>query len=126
MDKLIAIIGPTGIGKTKLAIQLARRCNGEIINADSRQIYRSMDIGTAKPTKAELASVPHHLVDIIEPNQEFSLAEYQRLAYQSIKDVQKRGKMPFLVGGSGLYVWTVLEGWIVPQVAPDVSFRREQ
>jgi tRNA dimethylallyltransferase len=85
-----------------------------------------MDIGTAKPTKAELASVPHHLVDIIEPNQEFSLAEYQRLAYQSIKDVQKRGKMPFLVGGSGLYVWTVLEGWIVPQVAPDVSFRREQ
>jgi tRNA dimethylallyltransferase len=126
MDKLIAIVGPTGIGKTKLAIQLARRCNGEIINADSRQIYRSMDIGTAKPTKAELASVPHHLVDIIEPNQEFSLAEYQRLAYQSIKDVQKRGKMPFLVGGSGLYVWTVLEGWIVPQVAPDVSFRREQ
>ncbi len=126
MDKLIAIVGPTGIGKTKLAIQLARCFNGEIINADSRQIYRGMDIGTAKPTKAELAAVPHHLIDIIEPNQEFSLAEYQRLAYESIKDIQTRGKTPFLVGGSGLYIWTVLEGWIVPQVAPDVSFRREQ
>jgi tRNA dimethylallyltransferase len=126
MDKLIAIVGPTGIGKTKLAIQLACRCNGEIINADSRQIYRSMDIGTAKPTKAEVASVPHHLIDIIEPNQEFSLAEYRHLAYQVIKDVQTRGKVPFLVGGSGLYIWTVLEGWSVPQVAPDVSFRREQ
>jgi tRNA dimethylallyltransferase len=126
MDKLIAIVGPTGIGKTKLAIQLARCFNGEIINADSRQIYRSIDIGTAKPTKAELASVPHHLIDIIEPNQEFSLAEYRHLAYESIKDIQTRGKVPFLVGGSGLYIWTVLEGWVVPQVAPDVSFRREQ
>ena len=80
MNKLIAIIGPTGIGKTKLAIQLALRFQGEIINADSRQIYRHMEIGTAKPGKEELASVPHHLVDIIEPNREFSLAEYQRLA----------------------------------------------
>ena len=99
--------------------------NGEIINADSRQIYRYMDIGTAKPTKEELASVPHHLVDIIEPNQEFSLAEYQRLAYDAINDIQMRGKLPFFVGGSGLYVWAVLEGWVVPKVAPDVVFRRE-
>jgi tRNA dimethylallyltransferase len=126
MDKLVAIIGPTGIGKTKLAIHLARRFNGEIINADSRQIYRHMDIGTAKPSKEELASVPHHLIDIIEPNLDFSLAEYQRLAYDAIKDIQTRGKLPFLVGGSGLYIWTVLEGWIVPQVAPDIMFRREQ
>jgi tRNA dimethylallyltransferase len=126
MDKLVAIIGPTGIGKTKLAIHLARRFNGEIINADSRQIYRHMDIGTAKPSKEELSSVPHHLIDIIEPNLDFSLAEYQRLAYDAIKDIQTRGKLPFLVGGSGLYIWTVLEGWIVPQVAPDIMFRREQ
>ncbi len=124
MNKLIAIIGPTGIGKTKLALQLARCFNGEIINADSRQIYRYMDIGTAKPTKEEVASVPHHLVDIIEPNQEFSLAEYQRLAYDAINDIQTRGKLPFFVGGSGLYVWAVLEGWVVPKVAPDVVFRR--
>ena len=115
MDKLLAIIGPTGIGKTKLAIQLALHFNGEIINADSRQIYRYMDIGTAKPTKEELAAVPHHLVDIIELNEEFSLAEYQQLAEKNIQDIQARGKIPFLVGGSGLYVWAILEGWIVPK-----------
>ncbi|MDD5288411.1 MAG: tRNA (adenosine(37)-N6)-dimethylallyltransferase MiaA [Dehalococcoidales bacterium] len=126
MNKLVAIIGPTGIGKTKLAIQLARLCNGEIVNADSRQIYCSMDIGTAKPTQDEMVSVPHHLIDIIAPNQEFSLAEYQSLAYKAIVDIQKRGKLPFLVGGSGLYVWAVIEGWIVPKVAPDTAFRREQ
>ena len=125
MNKLIAIIGPTAIGKTKLAIQLARRFNGEIINADSRQIYRYMDIGTAKPDKTELAAVPHHLIDIIEPNQEFSLPKYQKLVNEAVKDIQSRGKIPFLVGGSGLYVWAVLEGWVVPQVAPDTTFRRE-
>jgi tRNA dimethylallyltransferase len=125
MNKLIAIIGPTGIGKTKLAIQLASRFDGEIINADSRQIYRHMDIGTAKPIGEELAAVPHHLVDIIEPDKEFSLAEYQQLTDKTIHDIQARGKIPFLVGGSGLYVWAVLEGWIVPKVAPDVYFRKE-
>ena len=126
MNRLIAIVGPTAIGKTKLAIQLACRFNGEIINADSRQIYRYMDIGTAKPNKEERASVPHHLVGIIEPNREFSLAEYQRLAYDAINDVQARGRLPFFVGGSGLYVWAVLEGWVIPQVAPDIAFRRKQ
>jgi tRNA dimethylallyltransferase len=124
MDKLVAIVGPTGIGKTRLAIHLGLRFNSEIINADSRQIYRHMDIGTAKPTKDELASVPHHLVDIIEPNQEFSLPEYQKLANDAINDIQSRGKISFLVGGSGLYVWAVLDGWIVPKVAPDATFRR--
>jgi tRNA dimethylallyltransferase len=125
MNKLIAIIGPTGIGKTKLAIQLAVRFHGEIINADSRQIYRCMDIGTAKPDRQELAAVPHHLIDIISPDSEFSLPEYQKLANEAINDIQACGKLPFLVGGSGLYIWAVLEGWIVPKVAPDVIFRRE-
>jgi tRNA dimethylallyltransferase len=125
MNQLIAIIGPTAVGKTNLAIQLALRFGGEIINADSRQIYRYMDIGTAKPDTEELAAVPHHLIDIIDPNQEFSLAEYQKLTYDAVKDVQDRGRVPFLVGGSGLYVWAVLEGWVVPRVAPDVTFRRE-
>jgi len=124
MNKLIAIIGPTGIGKTKLAIQLALLYNGEIVNADSRQIYRFMDIGTAKPIGEELAAVPHHLVDIIEPDKEFSLAEYQQLTDKTIHDIQARGKIPFLVGGSGLYVWAVLEGWVIPKVAPDVIFRQ--
>jgi tRNA dimethylallyltransferase len=125
MNKLIAIIGPTATGKTKLAIELALHFNGEIINADSRQIYRHMDIGTAKPTKEELAAVPHHLVDIIEPDKEFSLAEYQQLTEKTIQDIQARGKIPFLVGGSGLYVWAVLEGWVIPKIAPDSGFRRE-
>ena len=124
MSKLIAIIGPTGIGKTKRAIQLASRFDGEIINADSRQIYRYMDIGTAKPTAEERAAVPHHLVDIIEADKEFSLAEYQRLANDAILDIQRRGKIPLLVGGSGLYVWAILEGWVIPKVAPDVLFRQ--
>jgi tRNA dimethylallyltransferase len=124
MNKLVAIVGPTGIGKTKLAIQLARRFNGEIVNADSRQIYRHMNIGTAKPTQEELSLIPHHLIDIIEPNQEFSLAEYQRLAYDAISDVQARSELPFLVGGSGLYVWAVLEGWLVPAVPPDTPYRK--
>ncbi|MCX6003804.1 MAG: tRNA (adenosine(37)-N6)-dimethylallyltransferase MiaA [Chloroflexi bacterium] len=124
MNKLVAIVGPTGIGKTKLAIQLARRFNGEIVNADSRQIYRHMNIGTAKPTQEELSLIPHHLIDIIEPDREFSLAEYQRLAYNAISDVQTRSKLPFLVGGSGLYVWAVLEGWLVPAVPPDTVYRK--
>ncbi len=123
MKKIIAIVGPTGIGKTRLAIQLAQKFNGEIINADSRQIYRFMDIGTAKPTKEEQTLIPHHLIDIINPDDDFSLATYQQLAYKTISDVQSRGKLPFLVGGTGQYVWAVLEGWLVPKVPPDIEFR---
>jgi tRNA dimethylallyltransferase len=124
MDKIIAIVGPTGVGKTRLALYLASRFNGEIINADSRQIYQYMDIGTAKPSKKEFLFVPHHLFDITTPDKEFSLAEYQKLVYKSIKDIQKRGNLPFLVGGSGLYVWAVIEGWVIPKVAPDNEFRK--
>ena len=123
MGKLIAIIGPTGIGKTELAIRLAQKFNGEIVNADSRQVYLQLDIGTAKPTKEELALVPHHLIDIINPDEDFSLAQYQKLAYDAINSVQSRGKLPFLVGGTGQYVWAVLEGWVIPQVPPDSEFR---
>lgn len=124
MKKLIAIIGPTGVGKTRLAVQLARKFNGEIINADSRQIYRFMDIGTAKPTKEEQTLVPHHLIDIINPDEDFSLPAYQQLAYKAISDIQSRSKLPFLVGGTGQYIWAVLEGWLVPKVPPDIEFRR--
>lgn len=124
MSKLVAIVGPTGIGKTGIAIHLAQKFNGEIVNADSRQVYRYMDIGTAKPTKEELALVPHHLIDIVNPDDDFSLATYQRLAYDTIADIHQRGKLPFLVGGSGLYVWAVVEGWVIPRIAPDTDFRR--
>ncbi len=124
MSHLVAIVGPTAIGKSKLAMRLARAFNGEIISADSRQIYRFMDIGTAKPSPEELSLVPHHLINIINPDEDFSLAQYQRLAYRAINDIQKRGKLAVLVGGSGQYVWSILEGWGVPEVPPDPEFRQ--
>ena len=123
MKRLIAIVGPTGIGKSQLALHLAQNFAGEIVSADSRQIYRYMDIGTAKPSSEELSLVPHHLINIINPDEDFSLAQYQELAYRAIGDIQKRNKLPFLVGGSGLYVWAVVEGWKIPQVPPDRQLR---
>ena len=125
MNRLVAIVGPTGAGKSRLALDLARAFDGEIVNADSRQVYRYMDIGTAKPTKKELSLVPHHLINIINPDEDFGLAQYQQLAYEAIEDIQKRGKLAMLVGGSGLYVWAVLEGWRIPKVAPDLKLRRQ-
>jgi tRNA dimethylallyltransferase len=123
MKRLIAIIGPTGIGKSRLALHLASIFHGEIVSADSRQVYRYMDIGTAKPTSAEMFLVPHHLIDILNPDEEFSLAQYLDLAGRAIEDIFKRKKAPFLVGGTGLYVKAVLEGWQVPKVTPDKEFR---
>ncbi len=125
MDHLVAIVGPTGIGKSKLALNLAHSFSGEIINADSRQLVRYLDIGTAKVTPEERSLVPHHLVDLIEPHADFSLALYQRLVYQTIADIYKRQKIPFLVGGSGQYVWSILENWNIPSIPPDPKFRRK-
>lgn len=121
----IAIVGPTAVGKTDLALDLARRFKGEIVNADSRQVYRYMDIGTAKPTVEELAAVPHHLIDVVDPDEEFTLATYQRLAYATLADIRGRGNLPFLVGGSGLYVWAVIEGLLIPRVSPNPGLRAE-
>ncbi len=123
--RLIAIVGPTGIGKSALALPLARRWEGEIVNADSRQVYRHMDIGTAKPSPAERSLVPHHLYDIVDPDGEFNLALYQSLASSTIEAIHNRGRLPFLVGGSGQYVWAVLEGWAIPEVPPDRALREE-
>jgi tRNA dimethylallyltransferase len=120
---LVAIVGPTSLGKSSLALYLAGAFSGEIINADSRQIYRYMDIGTAKPRKEERALIPHHLLDVVEPDQDFSLALYQSLAIKAIEDIYRRGKLPLLVGGSGLYVWSVLEGWEIPPVPPNPQLR---
>ena len=123
MNRLVAIVGPTGVGKSRLALHLAQTFNGEIVSADSRQVYRHMNIGTAKPIPQELSLVPHHLIDIINPDEGFSLAQYQQLAYKAIEDIQRRNKLALLVGGSGLYVWSVVEGWGVPQVPSDPEFR---
>ncbi|KAB8142727.1 tRNA (adenosine(37)-N6)-dimethylallyltransferase MiaA [Chloroflexia bacterium SDU3-3] len=120
---ILAIVGPTAVGKTALAIALAQRLGGEIISADSRQIYRRMDIGTAKPTAGELAAAPHHLIDIAEPDEDFSLARYQDLASAAIAEVAGRGRLPMLVGGTGQYLAAVLEGWQIPRVAPDPALR---
>ncbi len=123
MHKLIAIVGPTAVGKTQLAIAMAQRLDGEIVSADSRQVYRQMDIGTAKPTLAERAAAPHHLVDLIEPDEAFSLATYQDLALRAIADIVVRGRMPLLVGGTGQYLAAVLEGWQIPRVPPQPDLR---
>lgn len=123
MNRLVAIVGPTGVGKSKLALGLAQTFDGEIVSADSRQVYCRMDIGTAKPSPQELALVPHHLISIVNPDEDFSLAQYQELACRAIDAIQQRNKLPLLVGGSGLYVWSVLEGWGIPQVPPDPEFR---
>jgi len=123
MNHLVAIVGPTGIGKSRLAIRLAQMFNGEVVSADSRQVYRYMDIGTAKPSPEELSLVPHHLINIVNPDEDFSLAQYQQLAHRAIEDIQWRNKLALLVGGSGMYVWSVLEDWVIPPVPPDPKFR---
>lgn len=122
---LVIIIGPTAVGKTAIAIQLAQALNGEIINADSRQIYRYMDIGTAKPTLEQRAQVPHHLVDCFDPDYQLGVAEYQDRAYSVIADVHQRGKIPFLVGGTGQYITAIEEGWVIPRVPPSIELRQE-
>jgi len=122
---LVIILGPTGVGKTALAIDLAKNLGGEIVSADSRQIYRYMDIGTAKPTKGQQARIPHHLIDIAPPDYSLSLAEYQDAAYRAIEEILRRGKIPFLVGGSGQYITALEEGWSIPRVPPNRELRAE-
>ncbi len=122
---LILIVGPTAVGKTEIAIQLAERLNGEIISADSRLFYRGMDIGTAKPTREEQARVPHHLIDVANPDETWSLAQFQQAATEAIAGIHARGRLPFLVGGTGQYVRAVTEGWNPPEVKPDERLRAE-
>ncbi|MBW4435602.1 MAG: tRNA (adenosine(37)-N6)-dimethylallyltransferase MiaA [Pleurocapsa minor GSE-CHR-MK-17-07R] len=122
---LLVIFGPTAVGKTRLAIDLAQQFDGDIIGADSRQIYRYMDIGTAKPSPDELAAAPHHLISIVTPDQTLTAAEYARMARHTIESVYARGRLPMLVGGTGQYVTSVVEGWNSPAVPPDPALRAE-
>lgn len=120
---LIVILGPTAVGKTEISLQLAERLNGEVVSADSRLFYRGMDIGTAKPSPEERARVPHHLIDIAAPDETWSLALFQRAAHQAIADIHSRGKLPFLVGGTGQYLRAVYEGWELPEQRPHPRLR---
>ncbi len=120
---LIVIVGPTAVGKTSAAIELAKRLDGEIVSADSRLLYRGMDIGTAKPAPEEMGEVPHHLVDVAEPDENWSLAVYQREAYKAIDGILSRGNLPVLVGGTGQYVRAIIEGWHIPPQRPDPALR---
>ncbi len=124
MKCLVTVVGPTAVGKSQLALHLAKEFGGEIVNADSRQVYRYMNIGTAKPSHAEQSLIRHHLIDIINLDESFSLAIYQKQAIKAIEDIQQRDKLPLLVGGSGLYIWSVVEGWRIPPVAPNLELRR--
>ncbi|RLC97658.1 MAG: tRNA (adenosine(37)-N6)-dimethylallyltransferase MiaA [Chloroflexi bacterium] len=122
---LLVIIGPTAVGKTALSLHLAEVLGGEIVSADSRLLYREMDIGTAKPTPEERARVPHHLLDIAAPDETVGLAEFQEQATAAIAAIHARGRLPLLVGGTGQYVRAVVEGWRVPRVPPDPDLRAE-
>ena len=121
--RVITIVGPTAVGKTALSLALAVQLGGEIICADSRQVYRQMEIGTAKPTAAERTVVPHHLFDIVEPDEDFSLASYIDAANAAIAAIVGRGALPLLVGGTGQYLAALLEGWQIPRVAPQPELR---
>lgn len=121
---LILIIGPTAVGKTELSLQLAQRLNGEIVSADSRLLYRGMDIGTAKPTPEERARVSHHLIDVADPDEIWSLALFQQKATETIANIHARDKLPLLVGGTGQYIRAITEGWTPPEVEPDPRLRR--
>ncbi|MGE5223941.1 MAG: tRNA (adenosine(37)-N6)-dimethylallyltransferase MiaA [Omnitrophica WOR_2 bacterium] len=120
---LIVVVGPTAVGKTEFALELAERFQGEIVSADSRLFYMGMDIGTAKPTQSQLARVPHHLINVTTPDQNWSLAQFQQKARQEISEIQERGHLPFLVGGTGQYIRAVTQEWDIPRVAPDPTLR---
>jgi len=120
---VILIVGPTAVGKTELAIRLAERMNGEIVSVDSRLFYRGMNIGTAKPSKEEMARVPHHLIDIVNPDETLSLAVFQEMAQEIIAGIHQRGRLPFLVGGTGQYIRAVTQGWSPPEVTPNTRLR---
>jgi tRNA dimethylallyltransferase len=120
---LVVIVGPTAVGKTEISIQLSEWLGGEIVSADSRLFYRGMDIGTAKPTLEERARIPHHLIDVANPDETWSLAVFQLAAAQAIAAIQARGKLPFLVGGTGQYIHAVTHGWVPPATKPDSHLR---
>ena len=122
-SRLVAVVGPTASGKSKLALDIAKNFRGQIISADSRQVYRRMDIGTAKPSITNREEVPHHLHDLLDPDQRFDLATFLDLATETINDIHTDDQLPIVAGGSGQYVWALLEGWRLPEAPPDEALR---
>jgi len=124
-ERLLVIIGPTAVGKTRLSIELAHKYNGEIISGDSMQVYKGMDIGTAKISSNEMQGIPHHLIDIKEPNEPFSAAEFQERANKTIADIHRRGKLPIIVGGTGLYIQSVIHDYQFSEAQSDPAYREQ-
>ena len=123
--RMIAVVGTNASGKSSLGISLAAHFGGEVISADSRQVYRGLDLGSGKVTEEEMQGVRHHLLDVCEPGSFFSMADFQRLSYEAIDDILAREKTPFLVGGTGLYVDAVCDGYVLSNIEPDLAYRRE-
>jgi tRNA dimethylallyltransferase len=122
---LVVILGYTAIGKSDVGIEVANHFNGEIVSADSRQVYKNLDLGTAKVIKEEQELVPHHLLDVARPGTTFTLAEYQQLAFEAIDSILDRGGLPIMVGGTGLYIWAVVDNLKIPRCSPDPNLRAE-
>ena len=123
--KILVIVGPTASGKTRMAVELAKAHNGEVVSADSMQIYRRMDIGTAKPTAEEMDGIPHHMIDVADPEEDFSVARYVELASACVDDILARGKLPIVAGGTGLYVDSLLSGRTFAAFSPESALRKE-
>ena len=123
LPKMIAVVGTNASGKSGLAVRLAAQYGGEVISADSRQVFRGLDLGSGKITPEEMQGVPHHLLDVCEPGDFFSMADFQRMAYAAADDILSRGRLPFLAGGTGLYVDSVLDGYVLSDVKPDLAYR---
>ena len=117
-NPVVVILGPTAVGKTAFSIKLAQHFDGEIISVDSRYLYRGMDVGTAKPTPAERKGIPHFMIDVVDPDESISMAVFQSDVYQYIDEIHQRKKIPFLVGGTGQYSWSVVDGWQPPRTKP--------
>lgn len=124
-NPLIVIVGPTASGKSALGVKLARKFNGAIVSADSRQVYKRLDVGSGKITKREMLGIPHHLLDVASPKRRFTVAQYQKLALRAIAKIQRKEKLPLLVGGSPFYIYSVIDGIVIPEVKPNLELRRQ-
>ena len=124
-NKVIAIVGPTSSGKSALAIRLAKKFGGEVISADSRQVYKGLNIGTGKITKKEMWGIRHHMIDVVSPKKQFSVAEYRKIAEEKMKEIHGRGKIPIVTGGTGLYIDSLVNGIVIPEVPPNLILRKK-